>query len=494
MIVLMKGIPALLIILFVVQGIINSGMYPLWDPADEAPHFAYMQHIVEEKSIPTFDDFLSNEIMFTFDKTPMPVHWIKIWFNDEFENFNFYNRTSFWNTFDLEEIQNNKELISSQTLESRITSEPFITSYEAGQPPIGYLVQVPVYLLFYDQDILTRVFALRIFSVLLTAVAAIVAYKTISLLFDDRLIRVGSLMFIVFNPMFMSTSSRVSNETITILLFSIFLYLMVLYLKGKTNTLHVILIGVVLGLGILTKATFLPAALLVPVFIFLKYIQNNTNRLRINLLQSLKNLGLIFGITIPMISWWYYERFATGNPTGHIQMSGITFDQFFQGIFQVPWAFFIEYFFRTFWGFYGMSFFVPPDSYFQIIMILVGISMAGLGYGIALKVKQHGRKIIRNWKYQSIFVLALSTLFIFLAQSFFTVQRWIEVEEVFFIGWFISISFTAIAMILLLGYRTIIINTKLKRFKEESLLVAFVILIVFNATTFYWVVSKYYAI
>jgi len=350
-----------------------------------------------------------------------------------------------------------------------------------------------VYLLFYDQDIFSRVFALRVFSVLLFAAAAVFAYKTISLLFDDRLMRIGSLMFIVFNPMFLTSSSRVSNESVTILLFSIFLFLMVLYLKGKTNTLHVVLIGVVLGLGILTKPTFLPIALLVPIFIFLKHIQNNTDKLRINLILPLKNLGLIFGIIIPMGSWWYFERFAAGNPTGHIQVQEITMAQFAQAIFQVPWFKFVDLFFATHWGFYGQSFFAPPDFYYLIIMGMVGISIAGLGYGIALKVKHLGRKIVRNWKYQSIFALALSTLLIFLAQALFNVQYYVIYEATFFPGWLIFISMTAIAMILLLGFRTIIINSKLKRFKDESLLVSFIILIIFNSTTILWLVPNYYA-
>ena len=491
----MKKLSILLIILFVVQGIIFSGMYPLWDPWDEPAHFAYIQHIAEAKTLPIYEDYLSNEMVFTFDKTPMVVTWLidKDCCNVT-DDVKYYYLSEYWQTFDLEEAQKNKELISSQTLESRTTSEPFIAIYEAGQPPLGYLVQVPVYLLFYDQDILTRVFALRIFSILVTAIAAVVAYKTISLLFDDRFIRLGSLMFIVFNPMFTNDISRVSNEAITILLFSIFLFLMVLYLKGKTNTLHVVLIGVVLGLGLLTKATFMPALLLVPVFIFLRYIQNNSNKLR-SLLQPLKNLGLILGITIPMVSWWYYERFATGNFTGWINLPGITFDQFIQGIFQVPWAKFFFYFYWTFWGFFGMHFFEPPYFIKTILVpILMGISISGLGFGIALKVKQYGLKIVRNWKYQSIFALALSTSFIILAQSLFNVQIFLVMEgRMFPNGWFTFISFTAIAMVSLLGYRTIIINTKLRRLKEEFLLIAFIILIILNTSTFYWLIPKFYA-
>jgi len=491
-IISIKNLPILLIILFVVQGIIYSGMYPLWDPWDEPPHFAYLQHMIEKKTLPTTEDYLSNEIVFTFDKTPMSFFLLENWVCCNITDFKYYNLDTYWNTFDLEEAQKNKETISSQTLESRTTSEPFIVIYEAQQPPISYIVQVPVYLLFYDQDILTRVFALRIFSILVTAAAAIVAYKTISLLFDDRFIRLGSLMFIVFNPMFTNNMSRVSNEAVTILLFSVFLYLMILYLKGKTNTLHVVLIGVVLGLGLLTKATFLPAIILVPVFIFLRHIQNNSHKLRISILQSLKNLGLILGITVPMISWWYYERFATGNPTGVIDVRGISLNRFIQGIIQLEWGDYFGDFFVTFWGFFGTSLHLAPGGFFLIVMIMIGISVAGLGFGIALKVKHIGRKIFRNWKYQSIFALALSFLLIVFAQAMFNVQYFLIHGSFVPPGWYSFISITAIAVVLILGYRTIIINTKLKRFTEEFLLVAFVILIIFNASTFYWLVTKYY--
>ena len=51
-IISIKNLPILLIILFVVQGIIYSGMYPLWDPWDEPPHFAYLQHMIEKKTLP----------------------------------------------------------------------------------------------------------------------------------------------------------------------------------------------------------------------------------------------------------------------------------------------------------------------------------------------------------------------------------------------------------------------------------------------------------
>jgi len=490
-IISLKNLPILLIILFVVQGIIFSGMYPLWEGYDEYAHFAFIQHVAEEKILPTYQDYLSNEIVYTFEKTPMSnsLRWNAFYVNNEHLLSSYSN---YWDSFDINEIQNNRKLISSQPLESRINSEPRVPIYEAQQPPLSYIVHVPVYQLFYDQDILTRVFALRIFSVFITAAAAVVAYKTISLLFDDRFIRVGSLMFIVFNPMFITNISRVNNEAVTIFLFSVFLYMMILYLKGKTNTMHVLVIGVIVGLGLLTKSTFMPAVLLVPIFIFLKHIQTDTVKPRISKLHSLKNLGLIFGVAIPMVSWLYFERFTTGNFSGIEGVQGGNLGEYIPAILEIPWYWVYDTFFRTFWGMYGTSHIYAPDTFFLIVIILMGISIACLGYGIAIRLKQQGSKIFRNWRYQSIFAVALSFPLILLGQLIFNLQYWVVDEKFLSVGWYSFISFTAIAMVLLLGYRTIIINTKLKRFKEESLLVALIILIIFNATTFYELIPNYY--
>jgi len=61
-----------------------------------------------------------------------------------------------------------------------------------------------------------------------------------------------------------------------------------------------------------------------------------------------------------------------------------------------------------------------------------------------------------------------------------------------YLGWYLFITITAISMLVLLGFRTLIINSKLKKFQYESLLASLILLFVFNATTFYWLIPKYY--
>jgi len=457
-------------------------MFPLYEGWDEPAHLAYVQHIAERKDLPTINDHISNEIQYSMGVYPQT----------EYMRYFGKNYTDFWKDFNYQEIESRQKFVSDLPQSERTRSDVALDLWEAQLPPMGYLPQVPVYLLFYDQDIFVKAYALRIFSVLITAVAIVFAYKTISLIFEDRLMRVGSLMFIVFFPMFTVNIARVNNEAITILLFSVFLFLMVRYLKGKTCTTNVLLIGLVLGLGLLAKPTFVSAFVIVPIFIFLKHIQNKNAQPKIRLVDSLKNLAIVIGITIPMVSWWYFERFASGNFSGISALSSLTIEEYIQGFYQVPWASLYQDFFYLFWGIYGWSFHRPPFPYFEVIIIFVGICIVGLVYGIVKKTKTQGFRIFRNWKYQSIFALALSIFFIILGQSFLSIQSYASLGFGIIGGWYLFITFTAISMLVLLGFRTLIINSKLKKFQNESLLAVFIILVIFNVTTFYWLVPKYY--
>lgn len=477
-------VPILLIILFSVQGVIFAGIFPLYEGWDEPAHLAYVQHIAERKELPDLNDQISNEVLLSMSVYPL---------NNYMKYFG-KNYTDFWNDFNYQDLESRQKFVSDLPLSERTMYNFDFQLWEAQLPPMGYLPQVPVYLLFYDQDIFVKAYALRLFSVLVTAVSIVFAYKTVSLIFEDRFIRIGSLMFIVFNPMFTVNIARVNNEAITILLFSIFLFLMVRYLKGKTCTTNVLLIGLVLGLGLLAKPTFASAFVLVPIFIFLKHIQKKNSQPKIKLINSLKNLAIVFGITIPMVSWWYFKRIASGNFSGIDELSSLTIEEYIQGFYQVPWASFYQGFFNFFWGVYGWSFHHPSFPYFEVIMIFVGICIVGLVYGIVKKTKTYGFRIFRNWKYQSIFALALSIFFIIIGQSFISIQSYVTIGTGIVGGWYLFITITAISMIILLGFRTLIINSKLKNIQNELLLVSFVILIIFYVTTFYWLLPKYYLV
>ena len=174
----LKIIPALLIILFVIQGMLYAGMYPLWEGWDEPNHFAYVQHIAEKKTLPTPMDKISREIGLTIDKVPLSPFLVSIPWETAFTydkgtlNQNLAepgkNVQDFWKNYTLNEILENKNSLSEISFSDRINTIERLNG-EAKNPPLAYITQVPIYLLMYDQGIFERAFALRIFSVLVTA-------------------------------------------------------------------------------------------------------------------------------------------------------------------------------------------------------------------------------------------------------------------------------------------------------------------------------------
>ena len=88
MIFSMRNVPAFLIIFFVVQGVFFVGMYPLWEGSDEPVHFAYVQHIAENKKVPTILDHISQEVWFSVQKSSNPGANVHHW-NDSLLLWNF---------------------------------------------------------------------------------------------------------------------------------------------------------------------------------------------------------------------------------------------------------------------------------------------------------------------------------------------------------------------------------------------------------------------
>jgi len=492
-----KNFHFLLILFFIVQGIGFSVMFPLWEGIDEPANFGYVQHLVETQEIPIFNvTKLSDEITLTYDKIPLTTTYAKAM---GYRGGDAESYTSYWRNTSVDQIKENEEFIVNISKEKRIPTEEFDRTkgdfklYEAQLPPVSYLAQTPVYALLYENNILDRVLALRIFSVLLTAIAIFVAYKTISLIFQDEFMRIGSLMFLVFNPMFTVNVSRVNNEAVTILLFSVFLYLMVLYLKEKPNLKLVLAISAVLILGLLSKPTFISAAGIIPLVILFKQIQNNSHS-KIDLKNNLRNFGIIIGIVIPSVSWWYLEKFLEGNFSGvqAPKLATITIEQFFLGVFNMDYVILAERYLVNFWGRFAWDVFPPDELYFQMVKIFIFISIVGLSWYIWKAVKMNRLRVFKDFKIQILIVFMVPFLIIFIGQLYVNFQLTLMIRPFQANAWYLFIAMTAIATFLILGYRGLINNTRLRRIKNELLIVELMILIVLNSSVFFHLLPKYY--
>lgn len=154
-------------------------------------------------------------------------------------------------------------------------------NYEAHQPPLYYVLGMPFYLLRGET-------AARLLSMILGALSILVIYKAVMVAFGEKGLALGAAGFTALLPTHVMLSSMVSNDILAELIFGLALLLMVSQLSMR-NT---IALGLVLGIGLLTKTTCIllfPAAIVA--FVLLRR-------------RSLKHIAAILGISLVIGGWW----------------------------------------------------------------------------------------------------------------------------------------------------------------------------------------------
>jgi len=129
--------------------------------------------------------------------------------------------------------------------------------YEFHQPPLYYILAVPVYGLFGGS-----LLPLRLLSVAMGALLLLVVCWTVQALVPDRaFLALGATAFVAFLPMHLAMTAAVNNDTLAELLLATILLLSIRYLKLPGSALGqpegrrlLILLGITTGLGLLTKS------------------------------------------------------------------------------------------------------------------------------------------------------------------------------------------------------------------------------------------------
>ena len=200
---------ALILLVCAVLGTLYAACTPPWQAPDEPAHYNYIRALAEERALPV-----------------------------------------------IEEGDYNQEYLS------RLTSQKFPPElsiaplrYEDHQPPLYYLLAVPVYLLFDG-----ALFPLRLFSVVLGLFLLTVVHRLVRDLFPDRpFLALAAVVLIAFLPQHVAMTAAVNNDTLAELVLATALWLSI-----RPHPRPWVL-GAVVGLALLTKTTAyvaLPVALM----------------------------------------------------------------------------------------------------------------------------------------------------------------------------------------------------------------------------------------
>ena len=230
-------------------------LIPLWQQADEYPHFYYIQHIHKYETFP-----LSQPVFPFYEGFQPPMYYLL--------SAGIYNLIPSWDD------QTGK---MGEGLEVDWKSEHF-----------------------QNHNRMARL--LRWLSVVLWIGTFWVSYRFLERFFGNKkeIILLG-LSLLAFLPTYVSNSSSISNDSLAIFVSTLFIYL--LYASESKKLTHLLLLGVVLGWAVLTKYNCL---VLVPALLIYVWMFQKREFMRV----ILPVLGVA---TVLIMPWFFFTHKAYGE-------------------------------------------------------------------------------------------------------------------------------------------------------------------------------------
>lgn len=252
--------------------------------------FAFVQHVVSHGGLPDpTTTRVSREVQESRRLVPLP--WVRAP-KDGLTN------DTYWKL-----APEQRALLQSRLRElprewANLPATEAIVVYEGQHPPLYYWLMSPFLRLAAGASLPARVMILRWLSVLIASLVVPLGFLIARRVFADDGLALGCAAIIALMPELAIDIARVGNECLAIVFFSLVVY--------ATQRENARLLGVSLGLGLLTKAyllTALPA--LAVIFVWRR--------------KNLRSVLTVAASAAALAGWWYWRTHAlTGSWSGQL--------------------------------------------------------------------------------------------------------------------------------------------------------------------------------
>ena len=234
---------------FLARLLFYSSMLPLWEGYDEWSHFAVVRAVAfKGELLPARDGPLPRDVEAWLNLAPVP--WEMRYLPPP-----ALSEDEFWQLAPEARAQRQAAFRAMPREWSREDAVGRLTAYEALQPPLYYWLMAPVLRILAGARLVWQVLLLRWVGSLIASLAVTLVFRLGQLVFADARMALGSAAVVALMPGMALDVARVGNDCLAVVLFT---WLTVLALRPEEPRRDWLL-GVVLGLGLLTKAYFLAA-------------------------------------------------------------------------------------------------------------------------------------------------------------------------------------------------------------------------------------------
>jgi hypothetical protein len=304
----------LLTVAVVLVGVAQLLVLPPFEGFDETAHYSYIREVADTRSIPIFGrSTIATDVAAYRESGPMPYATVEP-----------FNENGGWTyqTFSANanaEARYRERFRATPEAARRYQPAPEL-NWEAQHPPLYYALLAPIMRGTDRLPFNTQFFLLRLASYILTVFGLLIGlYGTLEHLPADartaRALIAGALLYPFLVPMFFPEFARLGNDSLCMLLVGITWVGLLRVVRRPYERRPAILLGIVLGLGLLTKAFFLPiGAGAIAFLLYRSFESRGEPALAGGRLQQ----ALIVG-TIALVAggWWYaYKFLAFHSVTG----------------------------------------------------------------------------------------------------------------------------------------------------------------------------------
>jgi len=374
----------LIVLLYLVWGSLYAVYTPAWQAPDEPAHYNYARYVAEQHRFPMLKP------------GDYPAAYL--------------------------------EEIKAARFPPEMSIDPI--RYEFHQPPLYYVLAVPVYALFGG-----ALLPLRFLSVALGALLLLVIDWAVEAAIPQRpYLALAATAFVAFLPMHLAMTAAANNDTLAELLLATILLLAIRYLRQtvlpgneRLDSRLLILLGITTGLGFVTKSTVYVALPLVLLAIAARHLWLDrrappaTATIRDATFYLLPALGLGLPWWLRNIALYGDSDFLGLKRHAQVVAGQLRTAEFVaqHGMGQLLRDFLLTSF-RSFWGQFGWMGVLLDQRLYQFLAILSALALVGFLLWAARVGRRRGA--YPGWQWAAAGLLLVSGLFTLASYGWYNTQ------------------------------------------------------------------------